>query len=131
MIVHADEENVFEQDNLLLQNVVRYIHERANKSLKVGEIAHEFGVSRRWLSILFATRLGRTPHEEIIRARFARVERLLLETDLTLAEIAHHCGFRHGEYMSVAFHRRYGIPPSQWRRARRPGITAAQDPQIG
>ena len=129
MIVHAEDGKPDEQDSLLLQAVVRHIHERADKSLKVGEIADSFGVSRRWLSLLFATRLGRTPHEEIIRARFARVERLLVETDLTLAEIAHQCGFRHAEYMSVAFHRRYGVPPSQWRREHR-AVTPGPDQRL-
>ncbi|MEI6239147.1 MAG: AraC family transcriptional regulator [Planctomycetia bacterium] len=120
-----------EKDGLLLERVVRYVHDHAEKSLKVNEVAKAFGMSRRWLCILFATRLGRSPHEEIVRARFARVERFLIESDLTLADIATRCGFRHGEYMSVAFTRRYGIPPSQWRRRRRQTLSSVGHARIG
>jgi LacI family transcriptional regulator len=50
-----------------------------------------------------------------MRVQFARVEQLLAQSDLSLEEIAGQCGFRHAEYMSVAFKRRYGVSPSQWR----------------
>lgn len=115
----SQKDGASEHDGQLLDKVVRYIQDHTDESLKVCQLARTFGVSRRWLSILFATRLGRTPHDEIVRARFARVEHLLVETDLTLAEIAARCGFRHSEYMSVAFSRRHGVPPSQWRRDHR------------
>ncbi|MFM1996577.1 MAG: hypothetical protein RLZZ111_964, partial [Planctomycetota bacterium] len=59
------------------------------------------------------------PHEEIERVRFRRVEQLLRETELPLAAIADRTGFRHTEYLTVAFGRRHGMPPSVWRRRQR------------
>ena len=53
--------------------------------------------------------------------QFRRVETLLVDTDLSLTEIAARTGFRHAEYMTVAFTRRYGTPPSRWRKAKRSG----------
>jgi prepilin-type N-terminal cleavage/methylation domain-containing protein/prepilin-type processing-associated H-X9-DG protein len=98
-----------------LDRAVRYIAEHATRGIGVADVAREAGVSRRWLSLLFAARLGRSPHEEIARIRFATIERLLMETDMTLATIAFQCGFRHCEYMTAAFKKRYGMPPSRWR----------------
>ena len=51
--------------------------------------------------------------------QFRRVEQLLAETDLPLATIAARTGFKHTEYMTVAFTRRHGLPPSKWRDRRR------------
>ena len=55
--------------------------------------------------------IGRAPGEEINRVRFARVERLLAETDFTLDEIAARTGFAHTQYMAEAFRKRAGITP--------------------
>jgi len=82
---------------------------------RVADIAGALRVTRRVLEKRFVKRLGHTPHEEIARMQFRRVEQLLRETDLPLAAVAERCGFRHPEYMTVAFTRRYGLPPSRWR----------------
>lgn len=102
-------------DGTLLGRAVRFIHENATRGIHVRDVAAHIRASRRWLDGQFVEQLGRTPHEEIVRVQFARVERLLRDTDLSLQEIAGQCGFRHTEYMSVAFKRRYGVSPSRWR----------------
>jgi AraC-like DNA-binding protein len=38
---------------------------------------------------------------------------------LSLAAIATRTGFKHTEYMTVAFTKRHGMPPSRWRKQRR------------
>jgi len=102
-------------DGTILGRAVRFIHENATRGIHVSDVAAHVRASRRWLDGAFVEQLGRTPHEEIVRVQFARVEQLLVETDLALEEIASQCGFRHAEYMSVAFKRRYGVSPSRWR----------------
>jgi LacI family transcriptional regulator len=108
-------------DDDLVVAAVRQIREQACRGLRVAGLAKVLRTTRRVLETRFTKRIGHTPHEEILRVRFRRVEMLLLETDLPLAEIAARAGFRHAEYMTVAFRRRYGLPPSTWRnRNRRP-----------
>ena len=102
-------------DGTILGRAVRFILENATRGIHVGDVAAHVRASRRWLDGAFVEQLGRTPHEEIVRVQFARVEQLLVETDLAIEEIASQCGFRHAEYMSVAFKRRYGVSPSRWR----------------
>jgi LacI family transcriptional regulator len=62
--------------------------------------------------------LKRTPKEEISRVRFREVERLLLETDLTVESIADQTGFAHSHYLQAAFKEAYGQTPGGFRRAR-------------
>jgi LacI family transcriptional regulator len=104
-------------DDELVVAAIRHIRERAYAGIKVAEVVRALGVSRRVLESRFLRRVGHTPHEEIARVQFRRVEQLLAETDLPLATIAARAGFRHPEYMTVAFTRRHGMSPSQWRRA--------------
>ena len=52
-----------------------------------------------------------------MRARLERVKQLLIETKLTLAQIARKTGFEHPEYLSVAFKREVKTLPSRFRRS--------------
>lgn len=108
-------------DDDFVVSAVRYIRDHACRGIKVADVATSLKTSRRILEHRFAKRLGHTPHEEILRVQFRRVEQLLRETDLSLATIADRCGFHHPEYMTVAFTRRHGMPPSRWRRSTRRG----------
>lgn len=107
-------------DDPIVVAAVRFIRARACMGIKVQDVVRELGTSRRILDDRFGAPVGHTPHEEIARQQSRRVEQLLAETDLPLATIAERCGFRHAEYMTVAFTRRHGIPPSRWRAMRTP-----------
>jgi len=102
-------------DDNLVVSAVRIIREHACRGMKVANLVARLNTTRRVLEHRFVQRIGHTPHEEIVRVQFRRVEQLLRETDLPLATIAAKCGFHHPEYMTVAFTRRYGMPPSRWR----------------
>lgn len=106
-------------DDDLVAAAVRYIREHACRGIKVTHVVDALKTSRRVLEHRFTKRLGHTPHEEIARVQFRRVEQLLRETDLPLATIAARCGFQHCEYMTVAFKRRHGVAPSRWRMSAR------------
>ena len=83
-------------------------------------------MSRRYLSKWFPRLVGCSPHEAIQRAVFDEVERLLLATDLRISDVAARAGFRHVEYLTVAFTRRYGMPPREWRRRQRESLPVAR-----
>jgi LacI family transcriptional regulator len=94
---------------------VRFIREHACDGINMGDVLKAAPQSRRVLESRFKKFLGRTPHDEILRIQFNRVKQLLVETDLPLALIAERAGFDHAEYLSVAFKRTFGVPPSQYR----------------
>lgn len=96
---------------------LRHIRDHACDGLDVNELLATSSLSRRVLERRFLALLGHTPHEQILRVRFARVKSLLLETDLPLAVIAERAGFAHVEYLTVAFKKRFGLTPSAFRQA--------------
>lgn len=102
-------------DDPLVVAAVKHIRDHACEGIKVPDVARAVGATRRLLDARFLRRVGHTPREEIARVQFRRVEQLLVETDLPLAAVAARAGFRHTEYMTVAFTRRYGASPSRWR----------------
>lgn len=60
---------------------------------------------------------GETPHQFILRRRLARAEKLLVNTDLSAAEIGRRCGFADPTSFSSAFRTAHGLPPLAWRSA--------------
>ena len=105
-------------DDRDLAKAVRFFREHACDGIAVEDVLRHVALSRRAFEKRFQDRLGRTPHQEILRLKIARAERLLSETDLTLAAIAERAGFRHAEYLSVAFKRVTGLTPGKYRSAR-------------
>jgi DNA-binding response OmpR family regulator len=58
---------------------------------------------------------GRTPAEHLRHFRLDRARRMLLETTLSIQEIAYSCGFSSPQYFSRLFAQEEGIPPTRWR----------------
>ncbi|MBC7365206.1 MAG: DNA-binding transcriptional regulator [Undibacterium sp.] len=102
------------EDRAIVQ-AVRMIREHACEGINVGDVLKVVPLSRRVLEQRFQKQLGRTPREEILQVRLARVKQLLGETKLALYQIAERTGFEHVEYLSVVFKRETGLTPSVWR----------------
>ena len=110
---------VLATDDADVSAAVRFIRAHATEGINVEDVLRAVPLSRRVLEARFEKLLGRTPHSEITRVQIERVKELLAETDLPLAAVAHRAGYRHVEYMSVAFKRETGRPPSEYRREAR------------
>lgn len=103
-------------DDKDIADAVRFIRDHACEGINVSHVLEAVALSRRVLESRFQAMMGRSPHEEITRQRIEKVRQLLIDTDLTLATIAQRTGFRHEEYMSVAFRRAMKTPPGKYRR---------------
>jgi LacI family transcriptional regulator len=102
-----------------ISQAMHFIREHACEGIKVDDMLKAVPLSRRVLEHRFKKLLGYSPHDEILRIQFHRVTQLLSETALPLSAVAEHAGFRHAEYLSAAFKKRFGITPSEYRRQHR------------
>jgi LacI family transcriptional regulator len=85
-------------------------------TLDVEVLAAACGVPRRLLERRFRAVLGRSPWEEVRRARIARARNLLRETDQLLPDIAAAVGWSLTSF-SDAFRAEMGQSPGDWRRS--------------
>lgn len=102
-----------------IARAIRFIREHACRGTSVADVLRACPMSRRALEQRMKAIIGRTPHAEILRVQISRAKQLLAGTSLALPEVAEKCGFRHAEYLSVAFKREAGVAPSDYRRAQR------------
>ncbi|MBL9115192.1 MAG: DNA-binding transcriptional regulator [Verrucomicrobiaceae bacterium] len=116
IMVRASSDDLVIHDKLV-QKAARLIRERVAQGINVASICDELHISRSSLERRMKASLGRTPKEEIQRMQFRLVERLLLETDLTVEAIAAQCGFTHSHYLHAAFKSRHGMTPGDFRKS--------------
>lgn len=79
------------------------------------ELAHLVGTNEFTLKRDFKTLFGTTVFEMLRQHRMARARALLLDTELSIQEVAERVGYRHGSHFSTAFKRTFGHPPSHLR----------------
>lgn len=106
-------------------SMVRYVRDHACDGLTVAKMVKKMGVSRRKLERLFAEHVGQSPSDEINHVRLARVQQLLVGTDISLEQVARAAGFAYAETMRRAFKARFGLAPGEYRLAKRPKGKAA------
>lgn len=99
-----------------LARSLEYMSANLDKPLSLGEIAREAGISVHHFGRLFRARVGLTPFAYLTLLRGQCAERLLRTTDMTIAEIAVHCGYVSSAAFTTAFARAYGMPPSHFRK---------------
>ena len=80
------------------------------------QLAAALGLPRFKVDRLFASGLGRSVGDELLRQRLARVKLLLKQPELTMASIARQTGFCHAAYLTNTFKRAFGITPRAWRK---------------
>jgi LacI family transcriptional regulator len=98
---------------------IRFMRENLGAPFNVKDILREIPIGRRALEQRFSRIVGRTPGQEIRRMRIALATELLIDTKLSMPEIARRCGFASATRFTEAFRRQLGLTPSSFRHHRR------------
>lgn len=102
-----------------LAHALMLIRERAAKLNGVEDLLQHVPLSRRTLERLFRIALGRSPLDEINRVRVEHAQRLLIETDLPVREIARQSGMHDTSRLSTALRKSTGLTPLAFRKRSR------------
>lgn len=100
----------------VVRRALEFMRLHARDCLAVKQLAAVLGVSRRSLESRFRAALGRSPAEEIRRARLTLARQLLAEPRHTVAEVARQAGFPSPRRLTAALEQATGLRPSEYRR---------------
>ncbi len=101
-----------------LTRVTDFIAANLATPLPIGRLADVAGLSRAHFVRQFTAALGQPPSTFILTRRLERIERLLLATELKVADIAAATGFNDANYLAKAFRRYRGMAPLEFRATR-------------
>lgn len=99
-----------------VRRALEIVGERLATPLDVERLSREVGLSRSRFSVLFAAGAGMSPQSYIEFARLARAAQMLALSSWPIGHVAEQVGFPNAYYFSTRFRKRYGVPPSVYRR---------------
>jgi LacI family transcriptional regulator len=118
-IAERDSTRVFTCEDSLVERAVRFIRGRGGDRLRVSDVVAALPASRRSLELRFRRAVGRSIHDEIVRARLARARALLRDTEARISDVAAECGFGSSQRLHAVFRAAEGCSPGAYRRAQR------------
>ena len=105
------------QDETFIDKATRYVEEHlGDPELTVEQMSDYMAMSRVQLYRRMVSVTGKTPSEFIRLVRLRHAERLLVQSQLSIAEICYMVGFSSTRYFSRCFKDLYGYLPSKYKK---------------
>lgn len=98
-----------------LKRVVSYINEHLEQELSLTQLAGVVQTSVAHFARLFRQATGSTPHHYVLACRVERAKRLLVETNLSLSEVAQRVGFADQSHLTALFRIHTATTPKVYR----------------
>ena len=108
--------DIFASADKYIVDALKYIHENLDKNLKVNQVLKEVPMSRRSLEKRFVMTTGYPVYEYIYNKRIEKFTQKLLETDMTIFEIALDLGLSDSKNIARQFKQIKGLTPVAYRK---------------
>lgn len=98
-----------------LSEILALMETNLEEPIRPGDLAKTVNISTRQLERLFRRYLSSTPKKFYMDMRLQRAQHLLLQTNMSVTEVAVACGFNAASHFSRLFRQRYGMSPHKLR----------------
>ena len=102
-----------------IQQAAQYISEHFREDISLADVAAQAYMSGSYFSRKFKKITGLNFSEYLTSTRIKAADDLLLQTSLSIAEIAASCGFGDANYFGDIFKKHKGMSPTKYRRMRK------------
>jgi AraC family transcriptional regulator len=102
-----------------LKRALDYVDARLDKPMSLADMSAAAGLTRMHFAAQFRAATGLRPHEYLLRRRIERAQVMLVESDMSLLNVALSVGFQTQSHFTAVFKRFVGQPPRAWRELRR------------
>ena len=112
MLAEHEKERIGQSEMSLVKE---YINRNIYGKISISDAASEIYRSKDYVIKTFAAEYGITPYEYAICHKMEIARDLLINTKLSIADIAERLGYSDQHYFSNLFKKRCGVPPSKYR----------------
>ncbi len=98
-----------------LEAVLNYLNENFSQQLSLSQVASVVNMTEVSFCRFIKKATGQTFVDMLTDIRLTHVTRMLIDTDMTIAEIAYCCGFNNMANFNRVFKRKKGVPPHKYR----------------
>jgi two-component system response regulator YesN len=104
--------------SIAIRKAISYINEHYADRIALQDVAQHTCLSPNYLSQLFKQETGKSFLEYLTQCRVEAAKKLLVQSNLTISEIAFKLGYDMPSYFSEVFKKSEGLTPSQFRKGR-------------
>lgn len=98
-----------------MQEILSYVAENLSTIKNLDDVANHFYLSKFYLSHQFKSNTGFTFVEFLTKVKISRALHLLQNTEDTISDISHACGFDTPAYFCIVFKKKMNMTPLQYR----------------
>ena len=100
----------------IINKIVRFVQNHLAEEISLSVLAEEFHFSTQYVSQLFKNEIGVNFLTSLTNIRMEKAKKLLLSTDLPIAEVSEQTGYGDYRVFTKVFKKSEGVTPSQYRR---------------
>lgn len=115
ILEYIDEEKK-QKDIKPIRKVKEYIEKNYMQEISLNQLAELVDMNASYLSSVFKKETGMAYSEYLVQCRIKQASRLLVETGLSIREIACQSGYQDARYFSKLFSKQVGLKPSEYRK---------------
>ena len=104
------------QEERTITGITRYVQEHMSEDVSLSVLAETFHLNPQYISQLFKSEIGVGFLAYLTGIRMERAKKLLLTSNLPVAEIAEQAGYGDYRVFTKVFKKNEGVTPSQYRR---------------
>ena len=110
-----EKENKVSSTKQVYTDAIQYINENYAQQISCDSLSYALNYSTSYIQYVFKKEGNTTIKAQIIKTRLSRAKYLLLNSRISITNIAFACGFSDSNYFSTAFKSKYGISPKKYR----------------
>lgn len=103
------------QDNPAASKILEYLYQHYNENITLESLSSHFYISSGHINHLFQKEYQISPINYLIDVRFSKAKAFLINTDLSISEIAGHVGYSNPAHFTKLFMKRIGYSPNDYR----------------
>ncbi len=96
--------------------IIDYLERNYAENFSAGELCDKFEISEKTLYRIVRERTRSTLNEYVTKLRLKKAEELLLDTDMSIAQVAGEAGYDDYNYFIRIFKKNYGVTPLKFRK---------------
>jgi AraC-like DNA-binding protein len=96
-----------------VRNLRSFLTENFSRKLSVAEMAAVCGLSTSHFARAFSRTFGKSPHQYVLDLRLDHAERLLSDGRMSIADVAHQCGFASQSHLTTMMKKHRDMTPMQ------------------
>lgn len=115
------EEEGQEENNQMIQEMIRFTSEHVTEDIDLNYIAEKFGRTPGYVGLLFRKGAGSGFNEYVTKERIHLAKNMLKDPAVSIQRVGELCGYHNPKYFSVVFKKMVGMTPKAYQKSQRDG----------